>query len=268
MRIWALRFTPREMSSRFSSVIMAPLPDQVERRRVRGAAAVEQRRRDAAAAPRSSPAPGAVRWIASSAPPAAARRLDLGAREEVRLLAQAPEDDDARRSAGGRRGQLAQHRHHRGDAGAGGAEDHVARVTGVEHEEAVRPGHVRRSAPERHRHQVVGRLAFGNDADDEAQHLARVALRGDRVAAARDGARGLGRGGDGSAIETNWPARNTSRSGDRILNASSAMPGAITSRALSSASEGSRHAAMIAARPAPLRSLKWNGVLAGLETTS
>ena len=26
VRIWVLRFTPREMSSRFSSVIMAPLP--------------------------------------------------------------------------------------------------------------------------------------------------------------------------------------------------------------------------------------------------
>ena len=39
---------------------------------------------------------------------------------------------------------------------------------------------------ERQRHQVVGGLAFGNHADDEAEHVAGVALRRDRIAAPRE----------------------------------------------------------------------------------
>ena len=91
--------------------------------------------------------PGAVRWIASSAPAAAASALDLVAREDVRLLAQTPEDDAPAALAGGPRRQLAQHRHHRGDAGAGRREDDVARVHRVENEETVRSRHGRRSLP-------------------------------------------------------------------------------------------------------------------------
>ncbi len=56
---------------------------------------------------------------------------------------------------------------------------------GVEHEEAVRTGHVQHR-PERKRHQELRGLALGDHPDDEPQDLACVALGGDRIAAAGD----------------------------------------------------------------------------------
>ena len=115
-----------------------------------------------------------MRWTRSSAPARARQRLDLVAGEEVGLLPRPPKDDAAARlaAAGAPAAELAQHRHHRGDAGPGGAEDDVARVRGVEHEEPVRAGHVHHR-PERQRHQELRGLPFGDDPDDEAQDLAR-----------------------------------------------------------------------------------------------
>src|SRR5207237_550447 len=86
--------------------------------------------------------------------------------------------------------QLTEHRHHRGDAGSGRAEDDVPCVRRVEDEEAVRTGQIYGRA-ERQRHQVVGRLAFRDHPDDEAELVARIALRGNGIAAARDRAGGV-----------------------------------------------------------------------------
>ncbi len=120
--------------------------------------------------------------------------------------------------------QLAQHGHHGREARAGRAEHHVSRVPVVEHEEAVRPGHVDLGA-QRKAHQELRGLALGDHPDDEAQQLAGVALGGDRIGPA--GQRFLvgGGGGDGNRhelagleLEARRLAQSERQLGDSVRN--------------------------------------------------